>query len=43
MEARQKADADKVLASMSDGLLTIEVPKSEQARPKRIEVKAKAK
>lgn len=33
-------DAEKVQASLSDGILTIHVPKSEAARPKRITVKA---
>lgn len=33
-------DADKVQASCHDGVLTVTVPKSEQAKPKRIEVKA---
>lgn len=36
----QHSDTAKVEASMTDGLLTIEVPKVEQAKPKRIEVKA---
>ncbi len=36
----QHSDTTKVEASMTDGLLTIEVPKAEQAKPKRIEVKA---
>ena len=33
-------DAEKIQASLADGLLTIHVPKAEAARPKRITVKA---
>ena len=33
-------DAEKVQASLSDGILTIRVPKAEAAKPKRITVKA---
>ena len=33
-------DADKVQASLADGILTIQVPKAEAVRPKRIAVKA---
>ena len=33
------ADADGVKASVDDGGLTVQVPKPEQARPRRIEVK----
>ncbi len=36
----QQADAGKIDASMSNGTLKIEVAKAEQAKPKRIEVKA---
>lgn len=36
----QHSDTSRVEASMKEGVLTIEVPKSEQAKPKRIEVKA---
>ncbi len=36
----QQLDAGKISASMVEGILTIEVPKSEQAKPRRIEVKA---
>ena len=36
----QHADTTKISASMSEGLLRIEVPKSEQAKPRKIEVKA---
>jgi len=34
-------DADKVEASLRDGVLTITMPKAEAAKPRRIEVKAK--
>ncbi|MCI0634971.1 MAG: Hsp20/alpha crystallin family protein [Actinobacteria bacterium] len=33
-------DAGKVDARFSDGVLTVEIPKNEKAKPKRIEVKA---
>jgi HSP20 family protein len=33
-------DADKIQASLADGILTIHVPKAEAAKPKRITVKA---
>jgi HSP20 family protein len=36
----QSADADKVEASFDKGVLTIEVPKVEKAKPKKIEIKA---
>lgn len=36
----QHSDTSRIEASMKDGLLTVTVPKSEQAKPKRIEVKA---
>jgi HSP20 family protein len=36
------ADAEKVEASFDKGVLTIEIPKTEKARPKKIEVKARA-
>jgi HSP20 family protein len=32
-------DAEKIQASLADGILTIRVPKAEAARPKRIAVK----
>lgn len=35
-----KCDSTKIDASMRGGLLTIEVPKMEQAKPQRIEVRA---
>ena len=34
-----QADAEHVEASLRDGVLTVRVPKPEQARPRRIEVK----
>ena len=37
----QGSDTANIEASMSDGLLTIEVGKSVQAQPKRVEVKAR--
>jgi HSP20 family protein len=33
-------DADKIQASLADGILTMRVPKAEAAKPKRITVKA---
>ncbi len=33
-------DEDKIEANLHDGVLTVRVPKTEQARPRRIEVKA---
>lgn len=36
----QHSDTSRVEASMTNGVLTIQVPKAEQAKPKRIEVKA---
>jgi HSP20 family protein len=33
-------DASRIDASLRDGVLTLRVPKSEQAKPRRIEVKA---
>jgi HSP20 family protein len=36
----QTADVDKVNASFDKGVLTIEVPKVERAKPKKIEIKA---
>lgn len=36
----KQSDTERISASMEEGVLTIEVPKIEQARPKRIEVKA---
>jgi HSP20 family protein len=36
----QTADVEKVSASFDQGVLTIEVPKVERARPKKIEIKA---
>jgi HSP20 family protein len=36
-----QVDATKISAEMSDGVLTITLPKSEEAKPKQIEVKVK--
>ncbi len=36
-----QVDASKISAEMSDGVLTITLPKSEEAKPKQIEVKVK--
>jgi HSP20 family protein len=38
----QTADAARIEASFDKGVLTIEVPKAEQAKPRKIQVKAKA-
>jgi HSP20 family protein len=38
----QTADAEKVDARFDKGVLTIEVPKREEAKPRRIEIKASA-
>jgi HSP20 family protein len=35
-----QVDADKIQASMSNGILTVRVPKAEAAKPRRITVKA---
>src|SRR5262245_25439050 len=35
-----QVDADKIQASLSNGILTIQVPKTEAAKPRRITVKA---
>jgi HSP20 family protein len=35
-----QADAEQVEAKLHEGVLTVRVPKTEQARPRRIEVKA---
>jgi HSP20 family protein len=37
-----KCDSTKINATMTNGLLTIDVPKMEQAKPQRIEVKTSA-
>lgn len=37
----ESADAEKVDASLSDGVLNVRIPKRPEAAPKRIEVKAK--
>jgi HSP20 family protein len=36
----EQLDADKIEAALSDGVLTVRVPKSERAQRKRIEIKA---
>lgn len=38
----QTADTEKVEASFDKGVLTIEIPKFEKAKPKKIEIRAKA-
>jgi HSP20 family protein len=38
----QTVDTDKVAASFDKGVLTVEVPKIEKAKPKKIQIKAKA-
>jgi HSP20 family protein len=35
-----QTDPDKIEASLHEGVLTVRVPKAEQAKPRRIEVKA---
>jgi len=35
-----KADAEQIEAKLHDGVLTVRIPKTEQTRPRRIEVKA---
>ena len=37
----ESADAEKVDANLSDGVLTVRIPKRPEAAPKRIEVKTK--
>lgn len=37
----EPVDADKVSASLSDGILTIQVPRAEEARPRRITIQSK--
>jgi HSP20 family protein len=37
----QKADTEKIEASFDQGVLTVSVPKAEQARPRTIEVQAR--
>ncbi len=36
----QLADADRIQASFDAGVLTIEIPKKEEAKPRRIQIKA---
>ncbi|HZA60383.1 MAG TPA: Hsp20/alpha crystallin family protein [Actinomycetota bacterium] len=38
----QTANVDAVNASFEDGLLTLDIPKKEEAKPRRIEIQAKA-
>jgi len=38
----QTADTDKVAAHFDKGVLTVEVPKVERAKPKKIQIKAEA-
>jgi HSP20 family protein len=40
MQFPSQVDADKIQASLSNGILTIQVPKAEAAKPRRITVKA---
>lgn len=35
-----EADADRIVASLDEGVLTIRIPKPERARPRRIEIKS---
>ena len=35
-----EANAEQIEAKLSEGVLTVRVPKAEQTRPKRIEVKS---
>ena len=35
-----EADADRIEASLNEGVLTVRVPKPERARPRRIEIKS---
>jgi HSP20 family protein len=35
-----QADAEQIEAKLHDGVLTVRIPKTEQTRPRRIEVKA---
>ena len=36
----QNADRGRIAASFKDGVLTIEIPKSEESKPKQVEIKA---
>jgi HSP20 family protein len=40
MELPHAVDSEKVTAEFADGVLTIKLPKKEESRPRRIEVKA---
>jgi HSP20 family molecular chaperone IbpA len=41
LELPENADAERVSASLSDGVMTIAVPKKESARPKTVEIHVK--
>ena len=38
VDSRRESDASKVSASYKDGILTVTLPKSEEAKPKKVEV-----
>jgi HSP20 family molecular chaperone IbpA len=40
LPGNSRFDCDKVAARMSNGVLTLQVPKAEKAQPRRIEIKA---
>ena len=37
----KNVDVEKINAEMKDGILTVEIPKTEEAKPKKISVKSK--